>query len=129
MEKLKSKKGLVIGIVFAIAVVVILLTLALLPSVRTIPISHYLRDGESVVHEIRGYGTRLHVKLVSRNDDMRVRIVVDGLLIDEARGYSINREYSMGFGYHTIHVYIENPTVFGMGPAIWVLGEISLTLW
>jgi hypothetical protein len=89
-------------------------------------VSEYIKDGYEYALEVSGYGSRLHVSLTSSHDYMSVKIVVDGRVVyDNPRTYNVNFEYSLGFGYHVIHVIIGNPTTFGLGPTIFVSGSIS----
>jgi hypothetical protein len=113
--------GMVIAIFLALALIFLVVN-----SYRTIGVSKYIEDGRGYTLEISGYGSRLYVSLVSSYDYMSVRIVVDGRVVyDNPRTYDVKFEYRLRFGYHIIHVIIENPTIFGLGPAIFVSGSIS----
>jgi hypothetical protein len=114
-----------ISIAVAIPLVLALVFLVVIPH-RTTRVSEYIKDGYEYTFEISGYGSRLYVSLTSSYDYMSVKIVVDGRVVyDNPRTYNVNFEYSLGFGYHVIHVIIGNPTIFGLGPTIFVSGSIS----
>ena len=83
-----------------------------------------------MAYSLAGYGSRLVVRLTSTNDYMRVRVIVDGMLaFEDSRAYRVDFEKTLGLGYHTVQVIIENPTSFGLGPSILVAGEVALYLW
>jgi hypothetical protein len=94
------------------------------PAFKTIDIAEYISDGGSKVWSIKGYGSKLEVRLTSQYDDMRVTIVVDGSTVYDRRTWSVNFETNLGYGYHVIQIAIENPTIFGLGRTILVTGYV-----
>lgn len=127
-EEGKKKLVKLIGVLVAVIILLVVVYFIIIPrlaiEIRTVDIAEYLRDGESKTWSIKGYGSKLEVKLTSHYDDMRVTIVVDGRTIYDKRTWSVDFVMDLGYGYHVVHVAIENPTVFGLGKTILVTGYV-----
>jgi len=90
---------------------------------RTISVHRFIDDGGTYTLELGGYGSRLHVRLSSSYGYMGVRVVADGKVIyHDPRTYEASLERNLGFGYHVIHVIIENPPGYPTWP--WTGGRI-----
>lgn len=128
----KKKLGKLIGVIAVVTVVVIVILVGAFfaikqfiePAFQTIDITEYISDGGSKVWSIKGYGSKLEVKLTSQYDDMRVTIVVDGKTVYNERTWSVDFETDLGYGYHVIQIAVENPTIFGLGKTILVTGYV-----
>ena len=124
----RKKLGKLISIIVVVIVVLVGAYFAIkqfiTPAFKTIDIAEYISDGGSKVWSIKGYGSKLEVRLTSQYDDMRVTIVVDGSTVYDRRTWSVNFETNLGYGYHVIQIAIENPTIFGLGRTILVTGYV-----
>jgi len=122
MENLRIRCAkLSIGVMKARTIVVIgalllMIFILLMPWIRTRSISEYIRDGGSFTCEMVGYGSRLTVRLTSTDDYMHVKIIVDGIVVfEDKKTYEVDFERTLGFGYHIVHIVVENSMVFGLG--------------
>ena len=60
---------------------------------------------------------------------MNVRILVDGnSVFEQSNTQTVNFNHNMGFGDHAIHIYVENPSIFGLGSTILVSGKVTISL-
>ncbi len=123
---MKTPTKIAIGFLVGLVVVVLGFMLYDLQQ-RSVSISDYIKDGGAMEHEYGGFMSRLRITLTSAYNYMNVKVVVDGRAVfEKSRTYAVDFEYSMGFGWHTVHIIISNPTVFGLGKSILVTGRVWL---
>ena len=116
----------------AIVIILILVGVIFLFVYRTatLPITKYLDGGESVTSTLEKYCSRLSVTLASTKGDMNLKLTVDGQTVYEQNNIrDFSFVHNMGFGHHVIHLFIQNPTVFGFGSTIRVSGTLSSYIW
>ena len=96
---------------------------------KTVTITEYLEDKSSVTFSTSGYCSSLSVSLTATTEDMNVRIMLDGNTVyEQSNTRTVKFNHNMGFGEHVIHIYVENPSIFGLGSTILVSGKVTISL-
>ena len=96
---------------------------------KSVTITKYIEDNNSWTVSFSDYCSQLSVSLTATTDAMNVRIIVDGNTVyDQSNTWTVNFNHNMGFGEHAIHIYMENPSVFGLGRTILVSGKATISL-
>ena len=97
---------------------------------KRITVNEYLADKGSKTLAIESYFSTCSVSLSSTDDNMKVRIIIDGQTIyEQDNTKTVNFDHSMGLGNHAISIYLENPSLFGLGSSILISGVITLNMW
>jgi len=103
---------------------------------QLVSIDKYLKDGQSAtwvlkaqvfqVLKIRSW--QLRVRLNSTYGDMNVKITVDGkIACEKSNVYEVDYRQNIEPNSHIIHITVENPTTFGLGPTILVTGVARIS--
>ena len=96
---------------------------------KTVTITKYIEDNNSWTVSFSDYCSQLSVSLTATTDAMNVKIMVDGNTVyDQSNTQTVNFNHNMGFGEHTIHIYVENPSIFSLGSTILVTGKATISL-
>jgi formylmethanofuran dehydrogenase subunit A len=123
----RNKKILLVSII-VILVLAAVISWVLFSS-QTFTITEYISDNDSKTFSFSGYCSRLSFSLTATTDDMSIKLIVDGITVNEWSNTD-NTIFTgnMGFGDHTILIYMENPSIFGLGSTILVSGKITISL-
>ena len=122
----RNKKILLVSIILiSISAVISLIFL----NSQTFTIAEYISDNDSKTFSFSGYCSRLSFDLKATNDDVNIILIVDRSTINHWNNtQNLHFTGDMGFGDHTIQLYMENPSMFGLGATILVSGKVTLSL-
>jgi hypothetical protein len=122
-------KNIKVIVALVIFVAVIVFAFYVMNSVNiTKTITDYIQDGYGVTYTFNGFGSRIIVILTS-NDYMYLKVVVDGKKVyEETNIGDVYFQQILGFGFHTVQIIIQNPSIPVLGPTIQVSGTASISL-
>ena len=128
---MKNWKKVAIGATIGTIIIASIIIIGLLAiRYETKAIHEYIGDSEQYSKSWTGHMAGFSITLTSTNDDMNIKIVVDGMTVYERNHvYDANFKYKMNSGHHMVCIIITNPSILGLGSSILVTGEITFQNW